>query len=937
MAAEIIRLGQARGVVVDGKRTVSGVASFATAEGTITAYVYKARQPNEVLSGAWVYLVEKLTAHGELTAEYVLMVDDAYWGRRIQPAEFKSSPFAEEFVMGYRLTGQILHDGEAQEGANVSLEVTLRTADDQLTTFWDSEEYNELVYSIEKNTYVTGATVAAPIRTAADGSWSFIVPKGHGAMYQRSGDYRDETPETRSQPLLRAVEQICAVYRGRKVPVAEGQPAIINILSGCLTIHATAGAYVRVGTLDDAGQNYQVGAGTVQVTGLPTGEHSIVQYKRTPGGEWDPCWGCPRVIATVTEGQTTEVTMPAMTYYAPGGDVVCGRVYQRMGVPAAGIDIVVVDTEVGEIVGVAATTDGEGFWSVDIPPEGLGGDLYILDPTWGSVPVLGSPYSDVVLGARAYAASIEEFKPEAWRTASYGHNNFQYVAGAVSVVDNDTSQIYETTAAPYGGWMTAATLPKYAAISNILQLLINGPQLKSYAIRAEGETEDPDFNLRSQSFEETQTLPGQYRAAGYYPERKFLLGGKIKANLVITGSDRLDEDQPEAARVGLEFGKLQPYLELRQVGASTTAFADLLCPYCGGPVQRDPGQTVPQGYCLQCASAFGLPQAMDCHSYARSVTLGAQPDYRYTHRVVAITTNSAFQRSMGYHWRPDLYDESDYFLTQSGPGQPTNAPRWFVKHLDEVGDGKGLGQFDGGQSPPYIPGHDLDYFGSLPPINRDLGLAQFKLAFESDYQVPLEFTVEIDCVCSDDQVETTTVTIPQGTSGPSDLHPFGDVIPLTTVPKLAAENKNAPYLNCRLYEAVVDIRLVEPEEAPGCRFTLIADVPFLAHPEGVLVEREKASAFALQLGPAGGHPHIFEDAVGQLFLFDVDEGNIRMRRRAGLLADWDAPRWVTSDGQSYYPWAETDNRGRLTLVRQLGTGEIKLMQSVDDGHTWEEV
>ncbi len=937
MAAETITLGSARGVTVDRQRTVSGMATFTTAEGEIAADVYKVKQPDVPLDGAWVYLVQRLADSGELTDEYVLMVDDAYWGRRIQPAQFGPAPFTQEFVMGYRLEGQILHDGQPQEEANVSLEVRLETSEGDEFTFWDSEEFNELVYSLEMATYVTGTTVVAPIQTAADGSWNVIVPRGHGAMYQRAGDCRDDTAETRNQPLPRSVQQILAVYRGRKVPVAEGQPAIINICSGALTIHATAGAYVRVGVLDDAGQNYQVPpSGTVQVTGRPVGEHSIVQYRRT-GGDWDPSWGCPRVIATVAAGQTTEVTMALLEYYSPQDNLVCGRVYERMGVPAAGIDIVVVDTETAEIVGVAATTNGEGFWSVEVPPEGLGGNLYILDPEWGSIPVVGSPYSDIVLGARAYAAWIEEFKPEAWRTGSYGHHNFQYVEAAVWVQDNGTDDTYPTGAAPYGGWMTEATLPKYAYISDILQLLIYGPQLKSYAIYVDGECEDPDFNLRSQSFTETQTLPGQFRAAGYYPERKFLLGGKIKGNLVVASPDRIDEDQPEAARVGLEFGGLQPYLELRQIEADTTGFTDLLCPYCGGPAQRDPGAAVPQGFCLQCAVAFGLSTAMDCRSYSRSVTLSANPDSRHRHWVVAITTNRAFQRAIDYHWRPDLYDETDYFLTQSGPGQPTNAPRWFVKHLDEIADGKGLGQFDGDQSPSFIPGHDLDYFGSLPQIDRDLGLAQFKLAFAPDYVLPMDVVVEIDCICSDDSGETVTVTIPQESSGPTEGQPFGDVVPLSMVPKLSAESKDEPYPGCGLYKAVADIRLVEPQEAPGCRFTIIADVPFLAHPGGVPVEREKASPFALQLSPPGGHPHIFEDAVGQLFLFDVVESNIRMRRRAGLLAPWDEPRWVTSDGQSDYPWADKDSRGQMILVRQLGSGQVKVMQSADDGHSWEEV
>jgi len=203
--------------------------------------------------------------------------------------------------------------------------------------------------------------------------------------------------------------------------------------------------------------------------------------------------------------------------------------------------------------------------------------------------------------------------------------------------------------------------------------------------------------------------------------------------------------------------------------------------------------------------------------------------------------------------------------------------------------------------------------------------------------VPSDFTVEIDCQRADDEIETITVTIAQGTRGPSVLDPFGEVILLRPVPKLLAETKASPYAGCGLYRAVTDIRLVEPEEGPGCRFTVIADVPFLAHPEGVLIDNKQASFVALQIGGLYGHPHIFEDAVGQLFLFDVREGNIRLRRKAGLTSPWEAPRWVTSEGNSDYPWADKDSRGRIILSYQQGPGQVKLLYSSDDGHSWEEV
>jgi len=105
----------------------------------------------------------------------------------------------------------------------------------------------------------------------------------------------------------------------------------------------------------------------------------------------------------------------------------------------------------------------------------------------------------------------------------------------------------------------------------------------------------------------------------------------------------------------------------------------------------------------------------------------------------------------------------------------------------------------------------------------------------------------------------------------------------------------------------------------------------------VLINGKQASFVALQIGGGYGRPHIFEDAVGQLFLFDVYQGNIRMRRKGGLTSPWQSPRSVTNEGNSDYPWADKNSRGRIILSYQQGPSQVKLLHSPDDGHSWEEV
>jgi hypothetical protein len=317
------------------------------------------------------------------------------------------------------------------------------------------------------------------------------------------------------------------------------------------------------------------------------------------------------------------------------------------------------------------------------------------------------------------------------------------------------------------------------------------------------------------------------------------------------------------------------------------------------------------------------------------VTLSALEGQRWGHRAVALTTTGGFSNLVLYHWRPDLYEENDSYLVQSGPGMESNAPRWWAKHPHQLPDGLGMGAWNGDGTPQYTPGWTMATLSAL--MGRPLGLAQFKLAFPGGWVAPLDFTLEIDCQRADGVIETAMVLVPAGTRGPGSLYPLGEVIPLSPTYKLRAEGMATPYATVSLYQAVTDIRLAGPS-APGCRCVVTADVPYLATPLGPEVPGEAAQYMALQLAPSGGiHPHLFEDAVGQLFLFRVTEGNIEMRRRRSMSLPWDQPWMITTDGISDYPWAAKDEKGKMILVRQIGGGYTVVAWSLDEGETWVEL
>ena len=563
---EIIQLGQDSGSVVALAASLGGEAILAGADGAATAYVFQAREPDVELDGVNVGLIQQ-QVDGQNTGQYALMVDDPYWGRRIQPASFSPLPLSENFTMGYRLSGQIRENGVGVGGATISFAVTLQTAEDGAVQFWDSEEYNALVWDEDLYTYVSGPNVVTPVAADSNGAWEYIVPKGHGAPYQREGDLRDDTPETAAQTAAqtpaRYVDEVEVAYLGRKMPVVEGTVAILDMDSAAVQISGQPGATVSVGVMEDAGEQYRIpSGGTLTVGNLPQGWVSVAQYMQVPTGGWDPSYGGLRAKVAVMEGKTASADLGVLTQYPTDGSVACGRIWISPGVPA-GAELVIINVNNAQIVGTAGATDGGGFWTVPIGEDGLGGNLYLMDAAWGSMPVVGLPYADIVLGARAYCGWMQDFRTAAWRTGTWGHANFQWVPETIWVVDNDTGAVYGTEEAPYGGWMTSDPLPKWKYIADPATLLAQGPQLKSYSLHTDHGVEDAVFHLRDQSFSVADDEAGFFRASGYYPEKKILLGGKLKYNVVLDAQQRIDESWPEAARVGLEFGKYRQFIEMR--------------------------------------------------------------------------------------------------------------------------------------------------------------------------------------------------------------------------------------------------------------------------------------------------------------------------------------------------------------------------------------
>jgi hypothetical protein len=321
-------------------------------------------------------------------------------------------------------------------------------------------------------------------------------------------------------------------------------------------------------------------------------------------------------------------------------------------------------------------------------------------------------------------------------------------------------------------------------------------------------------------------------------------------------------------------------------------------------------------------------EAMDCRTYFRSRTTASGVQHRL--RMGTPRGLRTVLRDVRYHWRPDVYDESNDYVTPAGAGQRTNAPRWYAKHVDQLGS-PGIAGFDGDAVPSFIPGHDLAYFGQLAQVDRALGLAQLKIVFASGYALPIGLVVDVDCVLAGGAVETRRVSLTAGSVGPCSQRPFGDAVRLCTAPKLRAEELASPYRGTGLYVGVSDVRLLSPAEAPGCRFHIVCDVPFLASALGVPVQARVSTPVAVQVDRRWGNPHLACDGLGEVFLLHTDDGDVWVHRRDGTEATWDEGNALTEDGVSDRAWADKDGTGTLRLVHEQAGTDTRLVESRDDG------
>ena len=144
-----------------------------------------------------------------------------------------------------------------------------------------------------------------------------------------------------------------------------------------------------------------------------------------------------------------------------------------------------------------------------------------------------------------------------------------------------------------------------------------------------------------------------------------------------------------------------------------------------------------------------------------------------------------------------------------------------------------------------------------------------------------------------------------------------------------------PYRGVGLHRDVISVSRVGEAPADPRSFDIVADVPFLHDADGIAVATAERACVALQMSAPAPEVHVFDDAVGRIFLLYDREGDVFFRRRDGLPGDWSHERQVTAHGASRCPWADKDDRGRTTLLVTRGERTTARLISADDGDLWE--
>jgi hypothetical protein len=836
---------------------------------------------------------------------YALGVFHPTLGERLQPATPAAAPLLEIFTMCWAPGPvRVLIDG--QPAANETVSILLETTGvDGPSELLLPDKYKILHYSLQWQCLVDSGQRDSPYKTDALGfvynavfDEPLMFPRGDGAWGQRGGDLLHDGAETPEECVTSA--WLC--FRGRRVELVEGQPASLDWRTATLAINGPPGAWVWIELEDLWADPSQAllrilsgldSGGHVTVPGLYPGRYCLSMYQPENGDPNYRDWSVisPRRWAELRAGETTTV---ALSFETPPSGHELAYVYTTGADSQAGIDVWGLTFHGHAIVG---TTDGSG--RVVLPNNPPAAELKVNDPHWGWQIVFGrGPTFEATLAGYDLLSMSMGYADEGGWWAFPGAIHDHLDAGVspdwqVKVVQ--TGETIPMEPIPIG---TRTTTPV--------------PHLPPGTLVPGGWTFYPppytyDIVLLDRDGNTLRVLHHSQTAYrdGTDGGTMFLgaMGGKAWGDVLSHRPNHSTHpDLPEAARMGLEHGEVQPAAIMRLVhqgGATRESRLGWVCPYCLCMTNVWPGPGF--GFCPQCGSD------------ARSFTFGPPAaEGRWSVRYRELGPGGRRQDKLCGHWyRPLRYAELDAYLRMY-----EGLPRWVCDHPT-------LGEWSNGSWAPGADAASLEAEFCAPdehllvrPKLQIVGAIAGEATYRLHYRTDAGDLAYLD------------FDLAAGATGVKLLSPLE--------PVYAEDHDPADALFVR---RVTSVELLEPDEDPGNHFLVVGDAPSLVL-QGLPVRASAGTPLAVQIGPwrVAGGPDLRRAEDGRLFLAYVSEGDIFVSRRPSPLQPWSEPARVTEGGHFTDPSIAPLPTGVIVVAyTDIGDNAQHLAFSTDDGETWDEV
>jgi hypothetical protein len=958
----------------------SGQYTFDTPEGQITGTVYA--ENGVPLPRVTVRLLRDTAA----PTEYAVMVDDpGFWGVRIAPYPPDTPPLVQDFEMGLVLRARLKVNGVWANGEGIALKLLgqLVDADGQeqgWEMLWPGAEHAGLLWNGSKQAYIpNGREFAVETRavTGQGDGWAcerlpvprdyITAPKGHGALCQRPGDFRDDSTETAQADLQWSLTEVRACYKGMEVTVPlDGSVAVIDYRQASLRIHGDAGARIcyyhksrpypaSPTAWTESSWVIPVDPGYVDVL-VDAGEYSFAGYvyNGTLLRYTDVTAGLVKIDLDWGDGE--EITLkPLTTSWAPGNVTVLAV---RGGDPAVGVETWWYEQWEGEWTWFYKdTADDEGlvaweecFWDED---NGCG--------CWARF--VGSPIFPIIAVSQRVAITHPSAEPNAVCAVFCGHPedsgywNLPAPEAAAYVrpkPGQSLASVYDhvklVTEYGSGKAVSEIPLPRWE-MNQRWPWWEYADHVITWQLMADDDTVLAEFEV-----ETTQ----HFVVAGQVLED--LVGARIKGGVLASSHEETTwQSVFEPKRLGAEFGEPPP-LGTRAIGVPKGGSEEndvpaypgpvgLACAYCGAPAFRDPADAAYRWCCPNClqyeilsrAVGYFETSALAATTEAQAGEVGSFELHLQHFPSDRLRARYCKRRA---HYRPECYlEDNGHAETRSEIQQSTE--HWWAHHVQ-------LGRWD------WLAGFtDLQSMSgqaaSEGPTGREIGPVQPKMEVLEEFSATQEIRVTGRRTDGSEMYFYGTVLpFPENVEG--DIVRFSDVLPDATLsesarrPLASIHNGDGEPWPHTSGDVIDDITAADALGEDGewhetaawliaGRVGIVNDNPSYRWHE----VHTRAGAWTLFLTHAlfgqFGRPHIFHDQFMRKFLFYVDSGDVCFRYGwtwEDLQSDETSAAYgqVTADGQNDWPWADKSEDGQVVLVREVGGDTICVRASTDNCQSW---